>query len=71
MKVIKKSMYNNEGIYINLDTSFQPYENLLSNHKKHLNHNCKYFIYCEKGTKSRKVVAILEAYGYDVTQVVN
>ena len=28
-----------------------------------------YFIICNKGTKSRKAVSILEYYGYDVTQM--
>ena len=46
-----------------------PYETLLLNDKKLLDKNKKYYIVCNKGTKSRKVVAILEFYGYDVTQM--
>ncbi len=69
MKTIKKENYQSEGIFINLDESFKPYENLLCNHQKYLNKNNKYFIYCLKGFKSKRVTAILEAYGYDVTLV--
>ena len=46
-----------------------PYEKLLLNYKELLNKNSKYYIMCTKGIHSRKVVSILEFYGYDVTQV--
>ncbi len=46
-----------------------PYEKLLLNYKTLLDKNKKYFIVCNKGTKSRKAVSILEFYGYDVTQM--
>ncbi len=46
-----------------------PYESLLLNYKKYLDKNKSYYIVCNKGTKSRKAVAILEFYGYDVTQM--
>lgn len=46
-----------------------PYEKLLLNYKEILKKNQKYFITCAKGVHSRKVVSILEFYGYDVTQV--
>ncbi len=46
-----------------------PYEKLLLNYKQLLNKNQKYYIMCNKGIHSRKVVSILEFYGYDVTQV--
>ncbi len=46
-----------------------PYEKLLLNYKQLLNKNKKYYIMCNKGIHSRKVVSILEFYGYDVTQV--
>ena len=46
-----------------------PYEKLLLNYKELLNKNQKYYIMCLKGIHSRKVVSILEFYGYDVTQV--
>lgn len=46
-----------------------PYQKLLLNYKELLNKNKKYYIMCLKGIHSRKVVSILEFYGYDVTQV--
>ncbi len=46
-----------------------PYQKLLLNYKQLLNKNQKYYIMCSKGIHSRKVVSILEFYGYDVTQV--
>ena len=46
-----------------------PYETLLLNYKKLLDKNKSYYIICGKGVKSRKAVAILEFYGYDVTQM--
>ena len=46
-----------------------PYQKLLLNYKQLLNKNKKYYIMCSKGIHSRKVVSILEFYGYDVTQV--
>ena len=70
MKRIKYKDYHNEGEFINLETSYKPYENLLCNHNKYLDKNKKYFIYCKKGVKSKRVTAILEAYGYDVTHVI-
>lgn len=47
-----------------------PYEKLLLNYKELLNKNNKYYIMCSKGVHSKKVVSILEFYGYDVTQVI-
>ncbi len=46
-----------------------PYQKLLLNYKELLDKNKKYYIMCSKGIHSRKVVSILEFYGYDVTQV--
>lgn len=71
MKTIKKMEYNGNGVFINLDTTFVPYDNLLYNHYKYLNKKKKYYFYCNKGVKSKKVASILEAYGYDVTLVIN
>lgn len=45
-------------------------DKLLMNYKVLLDPNKKYFIVCDKGVLSRKVVAILEYYGYNVTQVI-
>lgn len=43
---------------------------LLTNYKKYLDINKKYYIVCNKGHLSKRVVATLEFYGYDVTQVI-
>ena len=45
------------------------YENLILNHQKYFDKKKKYYIYCAKGVKSKRVTAILEAYGYNVTRV--
>lgn len=45
-------------------------DKLLINYKTVLDKNKKYYIICNKGTLSRKVVAMLEYLGYDVTQVI-
>ena len=71
MKTIFKKDYHNDGVFINLDLEFIPYDNLLYNHHKYLNKNTKYYFYCKTGTKAKKVASILEAYGYDTTLVLN
>ena len=45
------------------------YEKLLIDHSELLNKECKYYIYCFAGVRSKKAVNILEFYGYDVTWV--
>ena len=71
MKTIKKKDYDGRGVFINLETTFKPYENLLNNHYKYLDKSKKYFFYCKSGKKAKKVALILEAYGYDTTLVVD
>lgn len=71
MKTIRKKDYHNDGIYINLDVKFVPYQNLLNNHYKYLSKDKKYYFQCSKGVKSRKVASILEAYGYDTTVIID
>ena len=44
-------------------------DTLLYNRDRLLNKEETYYIYCTKGFKSRRVVSILEAYGYKVVQV--
>ena len=46
-------------------------DKLLINHKTLLNSKDSYFIICNKGNLSKKAVATLEYFGYNVTQVVN
>ena len=71
MKTIKRSEYQNDGIFINLETSFVPYENLLNNHYKYLDKSKKYYFYCKSGKKAKRVALILEAYGYNTTLVLD
>ena len=52
----------NGAINIDKDT-------LLYNRERLLNKDETYYIYCSKGNKSRRVVSILELYGYNVVQV--
>ena len=70
MKSIKISEYPHDGELINLE-NYEPYEKLLYNPSLYLDKNKKYYFYCKNGIKSKKVVSILEIYGYDVTRVIN
>lgn len=45
------------------------YETLLYNRDRLLNKNKTYYIYCKGGHKSRRIVSILSAYGFNVVQV--
>lgn len=47
-----------------------PEGELIFNHKKYLNKNKTYYIICSGGVKSRKVVNILNVYGYNAINVV-
>ncbi len=71
MKMIKRSEYHNEGVFIDLDVNYKPYENLINNHNLYLDKSKKYYFYCHSGVKAKKVTMILEAYGYDTTYVAN
>ncbi len=71
MNTIKRKDYLNDGVFINLDVSYVPYERLLYNHYKYLDKNKKYYFYCKSGRKARRVASILEAYGYDTTLVLD
>lgn len=64
MRTIYLKDYHNEGILIDLDVSFKPYENLLNNHYRYLSKEKEYYFTCKTGTKARRVASILEAYGY-------
>lgn len=44
-------------------------DKLIMNHRKYLNKNETYFIICDKGRLSKKVVSTLSFYGYNVIQV--
>lgn len=81
MKTIKLSEYANDGILVDLEDNYSyklwhdarainiPYNELVYNFGTLLDKNKKYYFYCRHGSKSRRLVSILEIYGYDVTQV--
>ncbi len=45
------------------------YDELMLHYREYLRKDRPYFILCTKGIHSKRAVAILEYYGYDVTQV--
>ena len=45
------------------------YDKLMLHYSEYLKKNVPYYILCTKGIHSKRAVAILEYYGYDVTQV--
>jgi len=69
MKTININEYTHDGELINLD-ELDIYEKLLYNPNLYLDKNKKYYFYCKKGIKSKKVVSILEIYGYNVVRVI-
>lgn len=70
MKRIRKEDLKNDGIYIDLDISYIPYQKLIYDTEKYLSYNKKYYFHCKHGIKSKEVVMSLTEKGYDVTQVV-
>ena len=70
MKTVKYEEYKNDGIFINLDTEYIPYQKLIYEPSKYLNKQDKYYFYCKNGIKSREVVERLNLYGYNVIRVV-
>ena len=62
---------NNKYIDGHIDGSKNiSYENLLMYPYKYLKKDCKYYIYCQKGIKSKQLCQILRNTGYDVLSVV-
>lgn len=82
MKRIKLSEYNkNLGTLIDIEDEYTysknptplsiniPYQKLAYHYRDYLDKNKSYYIICSGGQKSRKLVNVLEFYGYNVTQV--
>lgn len=46
------------------------YENLILNPSKYLNKFSKYYIYCQRGMKSKNLCKYLKKIGYDVVNVI-
>ena len=70
MKTVKYEEYKNDGVFINLDTDYIPYQKLIYEPTKYLDKSKKYYFYCKNGVKSREVVTRLDLYGYNVIRVV-
>ena len=69
MKTINIKEYPHDGELVNLE-EYDNYEKLLYNPSLYFDKNKKYYFYCKKGIKSKKVVSILEIYGYDVIRII-
>lgn len=70
MKRIKMEDYKHDGIYIDLDINYIPYQKLIFDTEKYLSKNNRYYFHCKHGIKSKEVVMTLTEKGYDVTQVI-
>ena len=46
-----------------------PYQELLINHKKYLNKNETYYIYCKRGLTAKGLCEILQKQGYHVFNI--
>lgn len=46
------------------------YNLLLSNPQKYLNKDLNYYIYCQRGITSKRVVELLRIYGYSVYSII-
>lgn len=62
--------YNNDGVFINLDIEYIPYQKLIFEPEKYLNKHTRYYFKCRRGIKSREVVESLENKGYNVVRVI-
>ena len=70
MKRMRKNEYQGDGIYINLDIEYIPYQKLIYDSNKYLDKKKKYYFYCKNGIKSKEVVMSLTEQGYNVTQLI-
>ena len=66
MKRLRLNDYKGDGILIDLDIEYIPYQKLIYEPEKYK----KYFFKCKHGVKSKEVVSVLELKGYDVTQLI-
>ncbi len=48
-----------------------PYQKLMLHYQEYLSKDKSYYLICKKGIHSSKAVALLEYFGYDVTQVIS
>lgn len=47
-----------------------PFEQLIVSPNKYIKHDLKYYIYCQKGNKSRQLCQLLKRQGYNVTNII-
>ena len=64
IRSIEKYNFNHINGAINI-----PMNNLISNPKKYMLKDKKYYIYCQKGIQSKKACLILQNMGYDVINI--
>lgn len=70
MKTIKLNEYQKDGIFIDLDIEYIPYQKLIYNPEKYLEKNKTYYFYCKNGIKSKEVVERLNLLDYKVIRVI-
>lgn len=70
MKRMKKSDYKGDGVFIDLDINYIPYQKLIYEPEKYLSKRTKYYFYCRHGVKSKEVVMTLEQKGYNVIELI-
>ncbi|MDD2435675.1 MAG: rhodanese-like domain-containing protein [Bacilli bacterium] len=59
--------YNNNHI---LNAKNIPYQVLINNFNKYLSKGKKYYIYCQRGIKSKKACALLNSLGYNTINII-
>ncbi len=47
-----------------------PYEQLLIYHHNYINKHTKYYIYCQRGSKSKQICSVLKNMGYNVVNII-
>ena len=47
-----------------------PWQRLIAQPEKYLEKNEVYYLYCQKGTRTKKVCALLAHYGYRVVHII-
>lgn len=62
-----RQKYNDRHILNARNISF---DQLIIYPNKYLNKFTKYYIYCQKGTRSKQLCQILKKQGYDVTNII-
>ena len=64
MKRLKYSDYSGDGVLINLDIEYIPYQKLIYEPEKYLKKNKVYYLYCDLGIRSEQLSKMLNKKGY-------